>query len=259
MSESNQKSLIKRRRFRFSIAFLLFLMTCVSGYFFGYQSGYNSGAKYEATISSKVYYVEDLIKAADAPADWSAKKKDFDKLIELITSTVSKKEWDNGISKIIPFPQQVSLVVNCTGKTHNQVAELLQQLRDIAFKLPENFVERARTVAHRGKLSRQVIKAIRTISREGHTRMVNHFHSAVGDLSNEFGPPALNAAAEDAVFPEWIGAQKVALWNYGSGKLYLGLVDCRPEGEALVVGWWEPKVGRLDSIDLEWSMLPQDE
>lgn len=186
------------------------------------------------------------------------KKGDFTWLIKLITTSVFADEWKKSTSDIRPFGKHASLVARCTRETHQGLAGLLQRLRDFQFKLPTDFLEKARKLVHRRKPSRQIIKSFTTISPDDHKFIEKHFHSAVSDLSNEFGTPALNATSGDPVFPEWIGAQKIALWNYGSGKLYLGLVDCRPAGEALVIGWWESEVGVLEPIVFGIACLGTD-
>jgi general secretion pathway protein D len=56
---------------------------------------------------------------------------DFDSLIELITSTVTPASWtDNGgAGSIAPFATNLTLVVSQTQEIHEQIADLLQQLR----------------------------------------------------------------------------------------------------------------------------------
>lgn len=218
MTEPKLKTPSKRWRFRFSISFLLFLMTCVAGYFFGYQTGYDSGAKFKASISTKIYYVEDLIKPLDASEDWSAKKKDFNKLIDLITSTVSANEWKNGTSQIRSFPSNRSLIVECRRSTHGQLGGLLHQLRRIAFAMPKNFLNKARSVAHRGKPSCQIIKTFPKISEHLHSTLANNFHSAVGDLSDEFGSPVLNITSEAPVFPNGLAHRKLRFGTMVQGN-----------------------------------------
>lgn len=58
---------------------------------------------------------------------------DFDTLIDLITSTVSPDTWDEvgGAGAIEPFPTTLSLVVSQTQEVHEQIAELLAQLRKL--------------------------------------------------------------------------------------------------------------------------------
>lgn len=56
---------------------------------------------------------------------------DFDSLIELITSTVTPASWDanGGAGSIAPFATNLTLVVSQTQEIHEQIADLLQQLR----------------------------------------------------------------------------------------------------------------------------------
>ena len=56
---------------------------------------------------------------------------DFDSLIQLITSTVSADSWDavGGPGSIQPFPTNLSLVISQTQQVHEEIADLLEQLR----------------------------------------------------------------------------------------------------------------------------------
>lgn len=56
---------------------------------------------------------------------------DFDTLIQLITSTISPDTWDEvgGPGAIEPFPTNLSLVISQTQDVHEQIADLLEQLR----------------------------------------------------------------------------------------------------------------------------------
>jgi general secretion pathway protein D len=57
---------------------------------------------------------------------------DFDSLIDLIVSTVSTDTWaenGGGEAEIRPFPTNLSLVVSQTQAVHEEIADLLQQLR----------------------------------------------------------------------------------------------------------------------------------
>ena len=79
---------------------------------------------------------------------------DFDTLIDLITSTTAPESWDTvgGPGAIEPFPTNLSLVISQTQDVHDQVADLLEQLRrlqdlqvtiEVRFiTLQENFFER---------------------------------------------------------------------------------------------------------------------
>jgi general secretion pathway protein D len=56
---------------------------------------------------------------------------DFDSLIELITSTIQPTTWDEvgGPGSIAPFETNLSLVISQTQDVHEEVADLLEQLR----------------------------------------------------------------------------------------------------------------------------------
>jgi general secretion pathway protein D len=58
---------------------------------------------------------------------------DFDMLIELITSTISPQTWDEvgGPGTVSPFPTNLSLVISQTQEVHEQIADLLEQLRKL--------------------------------------------------------------------------------------------------------------------------------
>jgi general secretion pathway protein D len=80
---------------------------------------------------------------------------DFDSLIELITSTVRPDTWiENGgvIGSVEPFETNLTLVISTTQEVHEEIADLLQQLRrlqdlqvtiEVRFiDLSDNFFER---------------------------------------------------------------------------------------------------------------------
>jgi general secretion pathway protein D len=79
---------------------------------------------------------------------------DFDTLIDLITSTIAPTTWDDvgGEGSIQGFPTNLSLVVSQTREVHEQIADLLEQLRrlqdlqvtiEVRFiTLNDNFFER---------------------------------------------------------------------------------------------------------------------
>jgi general secretion pathway protein D len=56
---------------------------------------------------------------------------DFDDLINLITSTIAPQSWDSagGAGSIAPFETNLTLVVSQTQEVHEQIADLLNQLR----------------------------------------------------------------------------------------------------------------------------------
>lgn len=79
---------------------------------------------------------------------------DFDSLIELITTTIAPTTWDEvgGPGSVAPFETNLSLVISQTQEVHDQIEDLLEQLRrlqdlqvtiEVRFiTLNDNFFER---------------------------------------------------------------------------------------------------------------------
>ena len=82
------------------------------------------------------------------------RQADFDSLIDLITSTIEPTTWDDvgGPGSIAPFETNLSLVVSQTQEVHEEIVDLLEQLRrlqdlqvtiEVRFiTLNDNFFER---------------------------------------------------------------------------------------------------------------------
>ena len=254
MEETKQPLPNKRWHYRFSLASFLLFVAIVAGYFSGYRMGWQQ--YYQDHVFRMAYYVSDLIKPVDAPPEWSATDKDFGPLIDFITSTVAPNEWkttNGSTANIRPYAPNSSLTVSCSRSTHNQLSDLLQQLRELGNKLPENYLAKVRKVADRKAPTRQIVKVFPKHFPETHRTMVNNFSSALSELSKEYGQPDLIVSAGEYGFPDWLGAQRVAVWERSIGKLYFAHVECRPEGEALIVGWWEESVGPLEPLVLASS------
>lgn len=65
-------------------------------------------------------------------ASGGAASADFDSLIDLITTTIQKESWETegtGPATIAPFPVNLSLVISQTQEAHEEIANLLEQLR----------------------------------------------------------------------------------------------------------------------------------
>ena len=65
---------------------------------------------------------------------------EYDKLINLITTTVDPETWNDVQHQIVPFPSADSIVVTQTGATHDMIRDLLDQL----LLLREKFDKRVR-------------------------------------------------------------------------------------------------------------------
>ena len=88
------------------------------------------------------YKASDLLRLMQPDSDASPEpygktaaptQEDYDKLLEFIVQTIAPDSWDQagGSGVIKPFPTNGSLVVSQTREIHEQIAELLKQLRDI--------------------------------------------------------------------------------------------------------------------------------
>jgi hypothetical protein len=73
-----------------------------------------------------IYPVTDLL---DAKPNDSRNNLDFDSLLDTITSMVSPTSWDSGGGDIMPWTQPAMLIMPQTEEIHEQIADLLAQLR----------------------------------------------------------------------------------------------------------------------------------
>lgn len=117
----------RRQWLQYGVGSLLFVMFLLSGMFAGYRAGYYQGAeaKRRQSIGAKVYHVADLV---HAPGEQT---QDFDTLVDLITSSIRADSWSDvgGPGSIAIYPENDSLVVTATGEIHDEVAELIDELR----------------------------------------------------------------------------------------------------------------------------------
>ncbi len=259
-----------RRPFlRFSLSALMLAFMCVAGLLSGYFSGYQWGVDewqaelHRTRITSRVYNVADLvIPIPNDPNSTAPTPPNFDPLIDLITSTIDHDVWmknGTGESEIQSFPSNLSLVVSCSGNTHDGIAELLQQLRRYKFKIPEEDIDRVREAAARKQNRASPIVVFSRVTPDNHRQLENLFESAIEQLDASFGKPTAVHAAGEQDFPVWAAAQKIAIWERGGGKLYFALQDCRPQGEALVAGWWEDSFGTMKPLHIAPAALAKAE
>ena len=93
----------------------------------------------ENQLETKVYPVADLVLPAGAstempePPEGGAAYADFDSLIQLLTCTVNPDTWDDvgGPGSIAPFENGLSVVVSQTQEVHEEIEDLLKQMRTV--------------------------------------------------------------------------------------------------------------------------------
>ena len=129
-SESNRE--VNRNntssQFRYSIAFLLFVMVCVCGWFSGYRSGYHAGDSIwnYAGIYTKTYDVHDLVKSTKN-AQTGEVKADFEQVVAVVRS-IREADQETPL-EVAPFELNLSLVVRGSGMEHRRIASVLSDLR----------------------------------------------------------------------------------------------------------------------------------
>ncbi|TWU58694.1 hypothetical protein Poly51_14730 [Rubripirellula tenax] len=129
------------KKFRFSIALILFLVACVAGLLGGYRLGFDQGyasgnAKWEAEQPYPMAHpVGDLLRqtAIDPTKNIDSPDLGWESLIRVIQTTVAPQEWDllGGPCTVATAPFAESLVVNATSDTHQAIANLLTDLETL--------------------------------------------------------------------------------------------------------------------------------
>lgn len=119
----------------------------------------------EAELYTRAYPVADLVVPlpydtvlSAGPIETKERPKpsspDFDSLIDLITSTIAPAKWDKvgGRGSIAPFETNLSLVVSQTQEVHEEIVDLLEQLRrmqDLQIMLDAEIVHMPREMVQR--------------------------------------------------------------------------------------------------------------
>jgi hypothetical protein len=84
--------------------------------------------KADEELITRTYPVADLVLPPGAPEGTAP---DFDALIDLITSTIRPTSWEDvgGPGSVRPFGNKLSIVLSQTQEVHEEIADLLDQLR----------------------------------------------------------------------------------------------------------------------------------
>ena len=187
---------------RFSMAALMMLMAVTAGYFGGFRWGADDSArqKRNQTYYHVVYYVCDLIDEGAASFDQTAKE-----LTELITSTISPETWSkngDGEGEIRPYPRKQLLVVCANQNTHEELSNLLKQLRWLQLAIPgEEVAAGARRAVASKPHSPQPLRAYQQRTLKNVKTVKVQFSAAVKTLRDTYGKPTLVKKASEANFP----------------------------------------------------------
>lgn len=125
-----------RRYMRFSLGMLMALMACICCYLAGDLRGHRRGVVTtlnKLATYTKTYYVDDLLFDVNDPDPTKTRggvAADFDGLMKKITQKCVPGTWEEpGSGRISPFPLNYSFIITGNEIAHDDVAELLAQLR----------------------------------------------------------------------------------------------------------------------------------
>lgn len=153
------------KRFRFSVAALLFGALCVAGILAGYRGGYEQGyasgkAQRQAEEPfAKVHEVGHLIQLAvdekvrTGEASAAAIDNAYDSLIQAIQATVAPDHWEalGGPGRTIPSPENEAIIVHATADVQEHVETLLSDLDEARAAIRKISQERQRMQAAAAK------------------------------------------------------------------------------------------------------------
>lgn len=248
---------------RWLIATLLLLALATFGFRAGYQRGYEpESIAAQLTSNSlvrKVYPVADLVTPVENGAPLVLH---FDPLIDLIVSTIERESWmENGTGEgeIQPFPSNNSLVVSQTQRVHQQISDLLEQLRRIGDEVDaEQAISLFQSWAAYGKEQSHGFQEF-PANAEGRRAINQYFAKSLQNVADAWGSPTFHGKQDGANFPKWSSAEELAWWPRGVGMAYLSIEldgESRPQ---LILGWRPEKNPPAESPTAEPSIeSPQE-
>jgi hypothetical protein len=224
------------------------------GYRRGHRDGYAAATPPTSASSGQLkivtYAVADLVypigsdtptAAPPGPGSYPQPGADFDPLIDLIVSTIDSETWQEngtGEGEIMSFPSNLSLVVSQTRQVHEQIADLLQQLRTLSVTVAAREIIPViqSQAAYRNEGTSHVLRVLPRETR-GAAAMARLFHEAVENLEAVWGAPDFRGAPDDEASLAWVKAQEIAVWPRAGGQAYVA-VQNEFEGQTqLVAGW----------------------
>ena len=231
-----------RRSLRWALAVTILVVLAAFGYRKGYRRGHEPQHLVQLTANSLVmrtYPVADLIvpRAGSHP---SKSLPDFDPLIDLIVSTVETETWmENGTGEgeIQPFPTQETLVVSQTQRVHEQISDVLDQLRRLPMEVAAK--EAIPMLQTRAACRQDGSYAIRSFSnsKPGDGVAAKCLAQTTLNIADIWGSPAFRGQRDDADFPAWSTAEELACWPRGAGVAYIAIESDANDRPQLILGW----------------------
>ena len=242
MEESPPRGRPFYRPLRWTLAAALLVALAVLGYREGYRRGYEPEQLATITTSSlvvKTYPVADLVTpvGSNVPSNVAL---DFDPLIDLIVSTIEHESWmenGGGEGELQPFPSNASLVVSQTQRVHEQIADLLQQLRRLGTSFDaEQAIPLFHSWAVRGSPT-SLCPNLVLGGDEGRQKIDKCFAKTRQSIVDVWGGPSFHGDSDDDGFPEWSRAEELAYWPRGTGVAYIAVELDAESRSQLILGW----------------------
>jgi hypothetical protein len=248
-----------RRRMRIVVALAVLIALCAIGYRRGYRRGYEDVATPTSSAGPlyiQTYSVADLVRpvanetetpngmeqragAASATMGMSV-GPDFDALIDLIVTTVEHDSWmENGTGEgeIQPYPTNLSLVISQTQRVHEQVADLLEQLRKMNGNVSANeiipFIQSCAAQARDAHFSYRQFPA----DASGRAAVRPMYEKSVRNLADLWGDPEFHGARESPDFPAWSDHEQIAVWSRAEGFAYVAIRQDDIGQPQVLAGW----------------------
>ncbi|BBO30570.1 hypothetical protein [Lacipirellula parvula] len=231
------------RYFRWTVIALFLIALATLAYREGFRRGYEPDGLATAPTSNSLmlvtYPVGDLVVPLPH-AVLQQKPSDFDPLIDLIVATIEHESWmENGTGEgeIQPFPSNNSLVISQTKRVHEQISDLLEQLRRLGGEVDaKQAISLFQSWAATGSGRFHEFQTFPATA-EGRTAADQYFSKSMQNIVDVWGPPTFHGKPEDVGFPNWSAAKEFAWWPRGDGIAYMSISLDDESLPRLILGW----------------------
>lgn len=118
---------MKSRKWQFGLWAILFMMACIAGFLAGYR--YGGDVKDQQVAASSITVVNyDVREFLDSKRPESVDAQ-LSEIRDLVVETIEPDSWQMNDRDIVPYPNNGSIVIRQSGSCHEEIRELLEQLR----------------------------------------------------------------------------------------------------------------------------------
>ena len=118
---------------RYSLAFVLFVVTLVAGYFGGMQQGFDKGRDewmalptFTKTYSVQTIVLSTLNNQESSSLSGSVTAKSFEPIVDDVKENVMPHVWENDPkTQIQPYPARLSIIVTGNATIHHEIERYL--------------------------------------------------------------------------------------------------------------------------------------